>query len=128
MKYFFFLVLSIFATSTAHAFCVEAAAVIQIDIHSESGAPSQQNVRLNQHQGDNCFGNININKIEQVHSGFDGGKQTVIIDSHQDTPAEENPLRQHGIDLRTPSIKTNVIIQHEIILPDSVFNGINLNK
>lgn len=128
MKYIFFASLLIFINNTAYALCLDAAAVIQVDIHAKSGSPSKQNAHVNQQQGDHCFGNINISTVKQVNQGFNGSEQTVNLDSHQDTPAEHNPINKHGIDLETPSIKTQIIVQHEVTAPDEFFNGVNLNK
>ena len=96
--------------------CLDSVVAVQIDVHAESGLSSNQNATINQNQTQSCSGNININNISQIHLGYNGANQNITINSEQSSPDIDS-----DIDINLPNIQSSIIIQQEIIVPDSAF-------
>ena len=96
--------------------CLDSVVVVQLDIHAESGSPSSQNANISQNQSQNCNGNININNISQIHLGYNGAEQSIDINSYQLSPNTNT-----DINISLPNIQSSVVIQQEVIVPDSAF-------
>ncbi len=116
-RLFFLLIINcypVLAIANVGLGCIDSVVIVQIDVHAESGLPSSQEANVNQNQTQNCSGNININNISQVHVGQDGATQNVDVNSEQSSPETNN-------DMNLPNIQMSIILQQEIIIPDSGF-------
>ena len=85
-------------TST-YAICIDAAVIVQLDIHGKSGGISQQDATVNQQQDPNC----------------------VIVHARADVPEADN--RMTVAEIIGKNIAISKIIQKEVVVPDAAFSN-----
>lgn len=116
-KKLYFVLFALFLSSPVYAVCVDTSVIIQLDVHAQGAGQSQQNASAQQQQDPNCFNNRHTSVITQTHIGHHAARQNATSSSQQSTPAGQNPLTALGV--KTDNIKTNVIIQEEVLIPNA---------